>query len=65
MFSNICSVERFLSQKLTAYCRLVAKGRELDAKLKELEAQAEVQITIKIGSIAQKLLGSLVGLAQI
>lgn len=55
-----------MSQKLTVCCRLVAKGRELDAKLKELEAQAEVQITIKIGSIPnKKLLGSLVGLAQI
>ena len=33
-----------ITKKVTVFCRLVAKGRELDTKLKELEAQAEVII---------------------
>ena len=42
--SNISSDLRFArnNKESNVFCRLVAKGRELDTKLKELEAQAEV-----------------------
>ena len=40
LIPTFSSDEIFLQSKV--FCRLVIKGRELDAKLKELEAQAEV-----------------------